>query len=110
MARTQFRMVGVLMKSKHEVSFRLDPVDPVEFVFDTVGIPIADLQSCVLDLIGFRKEHGCLYVRDDVTRTEARGAVSDVITASLLREPVVNFPKQSPLCVTVATSEEDHQY
>ena len=52
------RMIGVLVKTKHQVSVGFDPVDAVVFVVDTDGVPEANLQSYSRRVVGLTSSHG----------------------------------------------------
>lgn len=107
-AGPKVRMIGVLMKSEHQVSFRFDPVDALVFVVDTGRVPEANFQSCVLHVGGVTQERCWIDIRDDVPRSSSRWAITHVLTTSLIRQSVVNVSEEGPLCISVATSEKNH--
>ncbi|WP_185977147.1 hypothetical protein [Haloglomus irregulare] len=44
-------VISILMETEHEVPLGFDPVDAVIFVVNTGGIPEANFQSCVLNVV-----------------------------------------------------------
>jgi hypothetical protein len=102
------RMIGVLVKTEHQVSVGFDPVDAVVFVVDTDGVPEANLQSYSRRVVGVTQEHRRIDIRDDVPGSASRRAIADLFTPWLVRQSVVNVAEEGPLCIAVATSEKDH--
>nr|WP_254270950.1 hypothetical protein [Halorussus aquaticus] len=101
-------VIGVLVKSEHEVPLRFDPVDAVVFVVDAGRVPEANLQSCGLRVVGVTPVRRRIDVRDDVPRSASRRTIPHVLTPRLVRQSVVNVAEEGPLCIAVATSEKDH--
>lgn len=100
---TQRGVVGILMEPDHEVSRRVDPVDAVVFVFDACGF-----QPRVLNLVKPIQERRRIDIRDQVPGAAMRRSISNVLTAGLVRQTVVNISVDPPLSVAITTSEEDH--
>ncbi|SIR94849.1 hypothetical protein SAMN05421858_4768 [Haladaptatus litoreus] len=82
-AWAQIRVICILMKSNHEVAWWFYPVDSIILMVDADWIPKAKFQPCVLNFIGFTKEHRCVNICDYVPRTTTRWLISDGFAASL---------------------------
>ncbi|WP_424016300.1 hypothetical protein ACOZ4N_01350 (plasmid) [Halorientalis pallida] len=57
-------MVTVLVKSKHEISFGFDPIDPVVLISNSRRVPESDFEACLLNLVVFLQKCCCLDVCD----------------------------------------------
>jgi len=104
---SEVRMIGILVEAEHQVSVRFDPVDAVVFVVDANGVPEANLQTAGLRVVGVTQERGRIDVRNDVPGSASRGAIAYVLTASLIRQSVVNIAEEGPLCIAVSTGKKD---
>jgi hypothetical protein len=105
---SQIRVVSVLMEAEHQVPIWFDPIDPVVLVVDARGVPEANLQSRSLRVVRITQERRWIDIRDHVSRSASRRPISYVLTACLIRQPIVNIFQKRPLCIAVTTGEKDH--
>jgi hypothetical protein len=107
-AGAEVLVIGVLMEAEHEVPLRFDPVDAVVLVVNTGGIPEANFQSCVLNVIGFTKERYRRDICNHISGPSSRRAIAHVLATGLVRQPIVNISEERALCIPITASKEDH--
>jgi hypothetical protein len=90
-AGAEVLVIGVPIEAEHEVPLRSDPVETIVFMVNTGGIPEANFQSCVLNVIGLTKERYRRDICNHISGPSPRRAIAHILATDLARQPIMNI-------------------